>query len=118
MPEADPGASVDPLAAFAALELRIGRVVDARPNERARKPAWVLRLDLGDLGERTSSAQLVSNYGPEDLVGRQVVCVVNLGSRGVAGVRSEVLVLGVDDEDGGVVVLGPERPVPEGRRVH
>jgi tRNA-binding protein len=109
---------MDAIAAFQTLDLRVGRVLEASVNARARKPSYVVKVDLGpELGIRTSSAQLTVHYRPEDLVGRMVVAAVNLGSRNIAGVLSEVLVLGLPDPDGAVVLLQPEREVPLGGRV-
>ena len=108
----------DPVAAFATLDLRVGRVVRAESHDRARRPAYKLWLDFGPLGERTSSAQLTDLYRPEDLVGRLVVAAVNLGTRSVAGFPSEVLVLGVPDDAGRVVLLAVERQIPLGVRVY
>ncbi|WP_293173065.1 tRNA-binding protein [Oceanithermus sp.] len=105
------------LEAFEALDLRVGRIVRVEPNEKARKPAYKLWVDLGPLGVRTSSAQLTELYAPEDLQGRLVIAAVNLGVRRIAGFPSEVLVLGVPDADGQVVLLAPEREVPPGGRV-
>lgn len=105
-------------AAFQALDMRVGRVVRAEPLAEARKPAYKLWIDFGALGERTSSAQLTGLYRAEDLVGRQVIAAVNLGVRRIAGFTSEVLVLGVPDAEGRVVLLEPERAVPPGGRVY
>jgi tRNA-binding protein len=107
-----------PLDAFHQLDLRVGRVVRCEPNPGARKPAYRLWLDLGALGVLGSSAQLTDLYQPDDLVGRLVVAVTNLGPRTVAGFRSDVLVLGVHDEAGRVVLLGVDRAVPPGERVY
>jgi tRNA-binding protein len=96
----------------------VGRVVRAEIHERARKPAYRLWLDFGPLGERTSSAQLTDLYRPEDLIGRLVVAAVNLGTRHIAGFASEVLVLGVPDDAGRVVLLAVERDVQLGVRVY
>lgn len=104
--------------AFEALDLRVGRILRAELNARARKPSYKLWLDFGPLGEKTSSAQLVANYRPEELVNRQVVAAVNLGSRNIAGFMSEVLVLGLPDDKGEVVLLAVEREVPLGGRVY
>lgn len=109
---------MNPLDAFAILDLRVGRVRRAEPNERARKPAYKLWIDFGPLGEKTSSAQLTTLYRPEDLVDRLVIAAVNLGTRNIAGFVSEVLVLGVPDPDGQVVLLAVERDVPLGGRVY
>jgi len=109
---------VNGLKAFEALDLRVGRVLRAEPNEKARKPAYKLWIDFGPLGVRTSSAQLTELYRPEDLEGRTVVAAVNLGTRRIAGFPSEVLVLGVPDDQGRVVLLAVEREVPLGGRVY
>ncbi len=108
----------DPVAAFETLDLRVGRVLRVEPNAKARKPAYKLWIDFGPLGEKRSSAQLVDLYRPEELVGRLVVAAVNLGSRMIAGFTSEVLVLGLPDEAGRVVLLAVERDVPLGGRVY
>ena len=109
---------MDPLTAFEVLDLRVGRIVRAELNERARKPSYKLWVDFGPLGEKTSSAQLRALYRPEELVGRLVIAAVNLGTRNIAGFVSEVLVLGVPSEHGEVVLLGAEREVPLGGRVY
>ena len=85
---------MNPIEAFETLDLRVGRVLRAEPNERARKPSYKLWIDFGPLGEKTSSAQLRALYAAEELVGRLVVAAVNLGTRNIAGFTSEVLVLG------------------------
>jgi tRNA-binding protein len=109
---------MDPITAFETLDLRVGRVLEATVNTKARKPSYVLKVDFGtELGIKTSSAQLTVHYRPEELVGRQVVAAVNLGSRNIAGVLSEVLVLGLPDPEGSVILLTPEREVPLGGRV-
>jgi tRNA-binding protein len=109
---------VNPVEAFETLDLRVGRVLRAEPNERARKPSYKLWIDFGPLGEKTSSAQLRALYAADRLVGRLVVAAVNLGSRNIAGFMSEVLVLGLPDAQGQVVLLGVEREVPLGGRVY
>ena len=106
------------LEAFETLDLRVGRIVRAEPNERARKPSYKLWIDFGPLGEKRSSAQLRALYQAEALVGRLVVAAVNLGPRNIAGFTSEVLVLGLPDESGEVVLLAVEREVPLGGRVY
>jgi len=108
----------DGAAAFPVLDLRVGRVLRVEPNPTARKPAYKLWIDFGPLGEKTSSAQLVDLYQPEQLLGRLVVAAVNLGTRRIAGFVSEVLVLGLPDEAGRVVLLAAEREVPLGGRVY
>lgn len=103
---------------FFAIDLRVGTVLAAEPFAGARKPAIKLRIDFGpELGERRSSAQLTRRYAPEELVGRQVVAVVNIGTRRIAGYTSEVLVLGGVPEEGDVVLLAPDAAVPNGTRV-
>ena len=108
---------MDGIEAFETLDMRVGRIVRAEPNEQARKPAYKLWIDFGELGTKTSSAQLTDLYGADELVGRLVVAAVNLGTRRVAGFLSEVLVLGVPDERGAVVLLHPDRDVLLGGRV-
>jgi len=109
---------MNPLEAFQLLDMRVGRVTRVERNEAARKPSWKLWIDFGQLGEKTSSAQLVDLYRAEDLTGRLVIAAVNLGERRIAGFVSQVLVLGLPDEQGRVVLLQPERPVPLGGRVY
>jgi len=102
---------------FISVDMRVGTIKSARTNEQARKPAYVLEIDFGDLGTRMSSAQITKLYSPQELVGRQVICVVNFPPKQVAGVRSEVLILGVDSYSG-VVLLSVDRPVANGQRVY
>jgi tRNA-binding protein len=109
---------MNPLEAFQALDLRVGRIVRTEVNERARKPTHKLWIDFGPFGEKTSSAQLANLYGTDELVGRLVIAAVNLGSRNIAGFLSEVLVLGVPNAAGDVVLLAVEREVPLGGRVY
>lgn len=97
--------------------MRVGRVIEAEPFPEARKPAYKLRIDFGPLGIRRSSAQLTVHYRPEELVGKLVVAVTNFPSRQIGPVHSEVLVLGVPDADGAVVLLEPTQAVPLGGRV-
>jgi tRNA-binding protein len=109
---------MNPYDAFETLDLRVGRILRAEPNARARKPAYKLWIDFGLLGEKTSSAQLAAIYSAEELAGRLVIAAVNLGSRNIAGFTSEVLVLGVPSAAGEVVLLAVEREVPLGGRVY
>lgn len=103
---------------FDAVDVRVGEIIAAELNAAARKPALVLTIDFGpELGTRTSSAQLTVHYTPETLRGRRVLAVVNFPPRRVAGVKSEVLVLGVPDEDGAVVLVSPDRDTPLGGRL-
>jgi tRNA-binding protein len=101
---------------FFAVDIRSAVVTAVEPFPEARRPAYKLRLDLGPLGERVASAQITS-YQPEELVGTTVVCVANFPPRRIAGFKSEVLVLGVYDADGTVILLRPDRPVAPGQRV-
>jgi tRNA-binding protein len=106
------------LEAFAALDVRVGRIIRAEPNDKARKPAYKLWIDFGPLGERRSSAQLTDVYAADELAGRLVVAAMNLGPRTIAGFESEVLVLGVPDAAGHVVLLTPDSDVPLGGRMY
>jgi tRNA-binding protein len=103
---------------FFEVDIRVGRIVAAALNPKARKPAYRLEIDFGPLGTRTSSAQLTTLYTPDDLVGRQVLAVTNFPPRRIAGVQSEVRVLGVADADGAIILLAVERDAPLGARVH
>jgi tRNA-binding protein len=102
---------------FERVDMRVGRVLDAEPFPEARKPAYKLRIDFGPLGIRRSSAQLTVNYRPEELRGKLVIAVLNFLPRQIGPVRSEVLILGVPDPDGAVVLLEPTVNVPLGGRV-
>src|SRR5918999_5720595 len=100
---------------FAALDIRVGTVLEAEPFPEARKPSIKLRIDFGaELGIKQSSAQLTARYRPESLVGRQVVAAVNIGTRRIAGFLSEVLVLGAMPTATEVVLLGVDEPVANG----
>ncbi|PZX19602.1 tRNA-binding protein [Palleronia aestuarii] len=103
---------------FQKLDIRVGRITRAEPFPEARKPAIRLWVDFGgELGEKRSSAQITAHYAPEELVGRQVLAVVNFPPRQIGKVLSEVLVLGVPDADGEVVLIGPDQDVPLGGRL-
>lgn len=103
---------------FARIDIRVGTVVRAEPYPEARVPAIKLWVDFGELGEKRSSAQITRHYDPAELIGRQVLAVVNFPSRQIGKVRSEVLVLGLPDAAGEVVLIGPDRPVPDGGRLY
>lgn len=105
------------MEAFTSIDLRVGRIIRAEPHSAARKASYKLWIDIGELGAKTSSAQLTGLYSAPDLVGRLVVCAINLGTRNIAGFASEVLVMGAKDAEGNVVLLGVERAVAPGERV-
>ncbi|MBI2878544.1 MAG: tRNA-binding protein [Candidatus Rokubacteria bacterium] len=102
---------------FEKLDIRVGRVVRAEPFPEARRPAYRLWIDFGPLGQKPSSARVTDRYRPEELVGRQVVCVVNFPPKQVGPFVSEVLVLGAYTKDGEVVLLAPDAPVELGARI-
>lgn len=102
---------------FAAVEMRVARVLEVQPFPKARNPSWKVRLDLGPLGERWSSAQITS-YTAEQLLGTLVVCVCNFAPRNIAGFMSEVLILGAADAHGNVILLSPRSAVAPGERVY
>lgn len=102
---------------FEKVQLRVGTIRSARPNEKALKPAYVLEVDLGELGVKTSSAQITAHYDCEALIGRQVLCVCNFEPKRIAGIRSEVLVTGVYDADNRVVLASFDKPLPNGARL-
>jgi len=102
---------------FERVDMRVGRVLEAEAFPEARKPAYKLRIDFGPFGIRRSSAQLTVHYRPEQLRGRLVIAVTNFPPRQIGPIRSEVLVLGVPDANGAVVLLEPTEDVPLGGRV-
>ena len=110
-------ADVDPTAFLEDVEMRIGEVTSVEPFPEARKDVYKLEVDFGE-ETRQSAAGLTDLYEPDELEGRQVVAVVNLGTVSIAGYESQCLVTGVDDADGDVVHLQPEREVPNGTRVY
>ena len=104
---------------FLKVDIRVGRVTRAEPYPEARKPAIKMWIDFGgEIGERKTSAQVTAHYDPETLVGKQVLAVVNFPPRQIGKVMSEVLVLGVPDADGEVVLIGPDLDVPLGGRLY
>jgi len=103
---------------FDRIDIRVGTIVDAQPYPEARKPAFKLWIDFGaELGIRQSSAQITAHYTPERLIGRQVCAVVNFAPRQIGKFRSEVLTLGMPDVEGEVVLVAPDRAVPDGGRL-
>lgn len=104
---------------FLKVDIRVGTVIRAEPYPEARKPAIKLWVDFGsDLGERKSSAQITKHYDPDQLVGKQIMAVVNFPPRQIGKFMSEILVLGLPDESGEIVLIGPDQVVPTGGRMH
>ncbi|WP_375398497.1 tRNA-binding protein [uncultured Sphingomonas sp.] len=103
---------------FLNVDIRVGTIVAAEPFPQARKPAYRLRIDFGAaIGVRQSSAQITEHYTPAELIGRQVAAVVNLPPRQIGPMMSEVLTLGFPDAAGKVVLIAPDRPLPDGGRL-
>ena len=116
-PDAPPAPTIS-FDDFLKVDIRVGTVIDARPFPEARKPAYILTIDFGPaIGRKKSSAQITESHAPEDLVGRQVLAVVNFPPRQIGPIMSEVLTLGVPDADGKVMLCTPAAPVPNGRRL-
>lgn len=103
---------------FQAVDLRAGTITHAETFPEARQPAYKLTVDFGpEVGSLQSSAQVTQHYAPEELIGRQVLGVVNLPAKRIGPVRSQCLVTGFHDADGAVVLVGPDQPVPNGARL-
>lgn len=103
---------------FAKVDIRVGRITRVEPFPEARKPAFKLWVDFGpEIGEKRSSAQITAHYNPDILIGRQVLAVVNFPPRQIGPVKSEVLVLGLPDATGEVVLIGPGHEVPLGGKL-
>ena len=104
---------------FLKVDIRVGTVVAAEPYPEARKPALKITVDFGEpIGTRRSSAQVTDLYSPEDLIGRQVLSVVNFPPKQIGKFVSQILILGLADESGQVVLVRPDSPVPNGARLH
>ena len=105
-------------ADFENVEIRTGTIVEAHTFPEARKPAYILLIDFGPgIGIKKSSAQITVHYTPEELVGKQIMAVVNFPPRQIGPIKSEVLTLGFEDEDGAIVLATPTRTVPDGRKL-
>lgn len=102
---------------FEQTDIRVGTIVEASDFPEARKPAYKLVVDLGPLGIKKSSAQITRLYSLEELLGKQVLCVINLGKKQIGKYMSEVLVTGFADENGDIVLAQPARPVPNGSKL-
>jgi tRNA-binding protein len=113
----EPAASID-FADFLKIDIRVGTIVAAEPFPEARKPAVKLTIDFGPLGTRKSSAQITRHYSLDDLVGRQVSAVVNFPPRQIGPMKSEVLTLGVPDDEGEVVLVAPSKEAVVGGRLY
>jgi tRNA-binding protein len=108
-----------PFDDFLKVEVHAGTIVSAEPFPEARKPAFKLTIDFGEaIGRKRSSAQITALYTPDELVGRQVIAVTNFAPRQIGPFMSEVLVLGLSDEEGRITLLSPGHPVPNGARMH
>ena len=104
---------------FQRVDIRVGTIRSAEPFEKARTPAYILTVDFGpEIGLKKTSAQITEHYAPEEIIGRQVAAVVNFPPKQIANIMSEVLVLGFPDGDGEVVMIGPDRPVPDGGKLY
>jgi tRNA-binding protein len=103
---------------FARVDIRVGTILDAAPLEGARKPAYRLLIDFGpEIGQRKSSVQITVHYQPGELIGRQVAAVVNFPPRQIGKFMSEVLTLGFPDENGAVVLIAPDKKIPNGGKL-
>lgn len=103
---------------FEKVDIRCGTVIEVNDFPKAKKPAWQLTIDFGDLGIKKSSAQITVHYSKEDLMGKQVLAVVNFPPKQIANFFSECLVLGFSDENGDIVLAKPDQEVPNGSKMH
>lgn len=103
---------------FLKVDIRVGTIVEAVENLKANQPAYVLKIDFGELGQKTSSAQITQNYSKQELIGKQIIAVVNFPPKKVAGIKSEVLILAAVSKTYGTVLLEPNSFVENGTRVN
>ena len=103
---------------FSEIELRVGTIEEALPFKEAINPSFKLKIDFGPYGKKWSSAQITVNYNAEDLIGRQIVSVMNLGIKKIGDFKSEVLVLGHNDKNGNVILLEPDKEIKNGALVN
>ncbi|MEM5801702.1 MAG: tRNA-binding protein [Candidatus Aenigmatarchaeota archaeon] len=103
---------------FQKIDIRVGKIIDVQDFPEAKKPSYKLKIDFGELGIKHSSAQITKLYKKEDLIGKQIIAVVNFPPKKIANFVSEVLVLGVDDNNGNVVLLTPEREAKIGAKMY
>lgn len=106
-----------PFEAFSTVDIRVGRIIRVELNADARKPAYKIWIDFGEVGQLATSGQYTALYTADELVGQMVVCAINLGPRRIGGFKSEALMLGAEQADGSVVYLQPERDVAPGSKV-
>lgn len=102
---------------FEKVELKVGRIIKAELFKEARNPAYIIHVDLGDVGIKKSSAQVTDLYSMEDLLGKQVICVTNFEPKQIGPIRSEVLITGFEDHNGHIVLSTVDMPVPNGQRL-
>ncbi len=106
------------VADFFSVDLRVGKIISVKEFVNAKNPAYILEIDFGnDIGIKRSSAQITKKYSPDELIGKQIVAVINFPPKQIANMISEVLVLGVASDDGSVILLQPEREVPLGSAI-
>ena len=103
---------------FEKIDIRVGKIIKVEDFPEAQRPAYKLTIDLGEIGTKKSSAQLVSTYSKEELIGRQIFCVVNFPPKQVANIMSEVLVLGTPDKDGNCILAIPDREATNGGKFY